>query len=224
MYYLCKLFFITEEICDMTKLEKLYGSIRTLQELGLPLNEETLLAVDELEETLIKKEILPALSENVEPLLKPIQRDLVLVLEYHPGEDISVALSRKVKVAEALGAKPIEKDPQAQHKEGKKGIVKKHLAPKTGLCVYLPDGSFIQEKKACDTFVKAIQLAGVMKVRELGISYCRVPIVSNTIDSKYHSSQHFVGNGMYVCTHSNTKDKKRMLSFNSFILLFQPSN
>ncbi len=195
----------------MTKLEKLYGSIRTLQELGLPLNNETLQAVDELEETLIKKEILPALSENVEPLLKPIQRDLVLVLEYHPGADISVALSRKAKVVEAIGAKPLELDPQAQHKEGKKGISKSHIAPKTGLCVYLPDGSFIQEKKACDTFVKAIQQAGALKVRELGYKFCHVPLVSNTIDAKYGRAQHPVGNGLYVLTHSSTAAKKQQL-------------
>lgn len=195
----------------MTKLEKLYGSIRTLQELGLPLNDETLQAVDELEETLIKKEILPALSENVEPLLKPIQRDLVLVLEYHPGADISVALSRKAKVVETLGAKPLELDPQAQHKEGKKGSVKSHIAPKTGLCVYLPDGSFIQEKKASETFVKAIQRAGVLKVRELGYSYSRVPLVSNTIDKKYGSTQHPVGNGFYVFTNTCTAKKKEQL-------------
>jgi hypothetical protein len=195
----------------MTKLEKLYGSIRTLQELGLPLNNETLQAVDELEETLIKKEILPALSENVEPLLKPIQRDLVLVLEYHPGADISVALSRKAKVVETLGAKPLELDPQAQHKEGKKGSVKPHIAPKTGLCVHLPDGSFIQEKKASETFVKAIQRAGVLKVRELGYSYSRVPLVSNTIDKKYGSTQHPVGNGFYVFTNTCTAKKKEQL-------------
>jgi hypothetical protein len=34
----------------MTKLETLYNSIRGLKELGLPLNEETLRAVDEMEE------------------------------------------------------------------------------------------------------------------------------------------------------------------------------
>ena len=195
----------------MTQLEKLYGSIQTLQELGLPLNAETLQAADELEETLIKKEILPALSENVEPLLKPIQRDLVLVLEYHPGEEISVSLSRKVKVAEALGAKPLELDPEVQHKEGKKGITKSHIAPKTGLCVYLPDGSFIQEPKACDTFCKAIQVAGVLKVRELGYTWCHVPLVSNTLDKKYGRAQHPVGNGLYVLTHSSTAAKKKQL-------------
>lgn len=97
-------------LTNMNKLEKLYESIRTLEELSIPLNPETLKAVDELEEKIIKDEILPTLSEQVTPLLKPIQRDLVLVVEYHPGEDISVALTRKVKVAEMLGAKTIEKE------------------------------------------------------------------------------------------------------------------
>ena len=47
----------------MTKLETLYASIKGLQDLGLPLNEETLKAADELEEQLIKTEILPAMSK-----------------------------------------------------------------------------------------------------------------------------------------------------------------
>ena len=42
----------------MSKLEDLYKSIHTLKELGLPLNEETLEAVNNLEEDLIKNEIL----------------------------------------------------------------------------------------------------------------------------------------------------------------------
>lgn len=195
----------------MTKLEKLYSSIQNLQELGLPLNNETQQAADELEETLIKTDILPALSENVQPLLKPIQRDLVLVVEYHPGEPISVALSRKIKAAEVLGAKPLELNPLVQHREGKKRVPYVRVAPKTGLCVYLPDGSIIQKNKACDTFIEAIKVAGIMNVRELGFKFSYVPIVSNTLDNKYGRSQHPIGNGLYILTHSNTKDKKKML-------------
>ena len=78
-------------------------------------------------------------------------------------------------------------------------------------CKYLPDGTFIQEKKASDTFIKAIQLAGEMNVRELGLTSCRVPIVSNTIDAKYGRAQHPVGNGLYVLTHSSTYTKKMLL-------------
>lgn len=48
----------------MTKLEKLYVAIKRLQELGLPLNDETLKAADDLEEQLIKTEILPAMSRD----------------------------------------------------------------------------------------------------------------------------------------------------------------
>ena len=195
----------------MTKLEKLYSIIENSNDVGVKLTDDVIQQVEELEEKIIKEEILPSLSGDIAPRLKPIKRDLVLVVEYHPGKDISVALSRKAKVVETLGAKPLELDPQAQHKEGKKGIAKSHVSPKTGLCVYLPDGSFIQEPKACDTFIKAIQLAGVMQVRELGMSFCHVPIVSNTIDAKYGRAQHPVSNGLYVLTHSSTKDKKKQL-------------
>lgn len=194
----------------MSRLSDLYKAMETLRKEGAS-TQDLEQRVEKLEEEIIKQEILPSLSENVEPLLKPIKRDLVLVVEYHPGKDISVALSRKVKVAETLGAKLLELDPQAQHKEGKKGITKSHIAPKTGLCVYLPDGSFIQEKKACDTFTKAIQQAGVLNVRELGYKFCHVPLVSNTIDAKYGHAQHPVGNGLYVLTHSSTQTKKQQL-------------
>ena len=195
----------------MTKLEKLYSIIENSNDVGVKLTDDVIQQVEELEEKIIKEEILPSLSGDIAPRLKPIKRDLVLVVEYHPGKDISVALSRKAKVVETLGAKPLELDPQAQHKEGKKGISKSHIAPKTGLCVYLPDGSFIQEKKACDTFVKAIQQAGALKVRELGYKFCHVPLVSNTIDAKYGRAQHPVGNGLYVLTHSSTAAKKKQL-------------
>ena len=104
----------------MTKLEKLYASIKGLQELGLPLNDETLKAADDLEEQLIKTEILPAMSKDIEPRLSQIQRELVLVVEYKPGTPISVALSRKTNIAELLDAKILEQDPDAEPTEEQK--------------------------------------------------------------------------------------------------------
>lgn len=195
----------------MSRLKRLYQAMDTLIEEGLSLSPEQEQQLREAEEQIIRKEILPVLSEKIEPLLSQIQRELALIVEYHPNESIKVSLLRKIKVVETLDAKPLELDSQVQHKEGKKGITKQHISPKTGLCVYLPDGSFIQEKKACDTFVKAVQAAGVINVRNLGYTCCHVPIVSNTIDNKYGRAQHSVGGGLYVLTHSNTKDKKKML-------------
>ena len=196
----------------MTKLEKLYASIKGLQELGLPLNDETLKAADDLEEQLIKTEILPAMSKDIEPRLSQIQRELVLVVEYKPGSPISVALSRKTNITELLDAKILEQDPQAEHKEGKK-----HEKPieringKTILRVTFPDGTVISDKKAKITFSETIKRIGLMKVRNLGISFCHVPIVSNTLDKKYGQAQIPVGDGLYVMTHSSTHDKKKQL-------------
>ena len=196
----------------MTKLEKLYASIKGLQELGLPLNDETLKAADDLEEQLIKTEILPAMSKDIEPRLSQIQRELVLVVEYKPGTPISVALSRKTNIAELLDAKILEQDPQAEHKEGKK-----HEKPieringKTVLRVTFPDGTVIADKKAKITFAETIKRIGLMKVRNLGISFCHVPIVSNTLDKKYGQAQIPLGDGLYVMTHSSTHDKKKQL-------------
>ena len=88
----------------MSKLEELYQSIDTLKKLGVPINKEQLRALDEFEEELIKSEVLPALSQDIAPRLNPIKRDLVLVVEYHPGEPISVALSRKAKISDFIDA------------------------------------------------------------------------------------------------------------------------
>ena len=98
----------------MTKLETLYASIKGLQDLGLPLTEEQLKMADELEEQLIKTDILPTMSKDIEPMLSQIQRDIVLVVEYHPGEPISVALSRKTNITERIDAKKLDIDPEAE--------------------------------------------------------------------------------------------------------------
>ena len=196
----------------MTKLEKLYTSIKGLQDLGLPLGEEMLKAVDELEEQLIKTEILPSLSQNIEPLLSEIQRELVLVVEYKPGTPISVALSRKTNITELIDAKKLELDPEVVHKSrGNRRKKEGKVAPRTGLCVHMRDGSFIQEKDAATTFTKAIMRAGLIPVRELNLKFCGINIVSTTIDSKYGKAQREVAPGLYVLTHSSTKDKARKL-------------
>jgi hypothetical protein len=196
----------------MTKLETLYASIKGLEKVGLTLTDEMLKKADELEEQLIKTEVLPTLSKDIEPRLSQIQRELVLVVEYKPGEPISVALSRKTNIAELLEAKKLELDPQVEHKEfGPRTTKHEKKAPDTEICVYRKDGSILQEHNAATTFVAAIVEAGPLRVRQLGIKYCRINIVSTTKDQKYGHAQREIERGLYVLTHSNTKDKKKML-------------
>ena len=77
--------------------------------------------------------------------------------------------------------------------------------------VTFSDGIVIEDKKAKITFTKTIQKIGLMRVRNLGIAFCGVPIVSNTLDKKYGKAQVPVEGGLYVMTHSSTHDKKKQL-------------
>jgi len=196
----------------MSRLSDLYKAMETLHKEGLSLNEDLERQVSELEESIIKKEILPVVTETIGPALKQVQREVVLVVDYHPGEPISVALSRRTNISQLIDAKRLEADPEVQHKEtGPKLRKKNNIAPKTGLCIYRKDGSILQERDAASTYASAIVEAGLLKVRDLGLRLCGINIVSTTKDKKYGSAQYEAAPGLYILTHSNTKYKKKLL-------------
>ena len=126
----------------MTKLEKLYSIIENSREVGVKLSKDVLQQVEELEEGIIKEEILPALGNDIAPRLEPIKRDLVLVVEYHPGEPISVALSRKTKISEIMGAKTLT-----------------------------PRSTVIWHRQAIDTFIDVLRKIGLERIPPLGIEH-----------------------------------------------------
>ena len=64
----------------MATLKELYTTLKSLRDMNLPVDDKLLKAADNLEEKIIKEEILPALSQNIEPQLSEIQRDLFLWL------------------------------------------------------------------------------------------------------------------------------------------------
>ena len=141
----------------MSRLGDLYKAMETLRKEGLSLNEDLERQVSELEEDIIKKEILPIVTETIEPALKQVQRELVLVVDYHPGLPISVSLSRKTNITELIDAKRLEADPEVEHKEfGPRKTKRTQIAPKTGLCIRRKDGSILQEHDAATTFTSAI--------------------------------------------------------------------
>ena len=195
----------------MSRLSDLYKAMETLRKEGVS-TEDLEQKVGSLEEDIIKKEILPVVTQTIEPALKQVQRELVLVVNYHPGEPISVSLSRKANIAELLDAKLLEQDPQVEHRDGtKRKNPVERINEKSVLRVTFPDGTVIEDKKAKMTFTKTIQKLGLMRVRNLGIAFCGVPIVSNTLDKKYGKTQVPVEGGLYVLTHSSTHDKKKVL-------------
>ena len=162
----------------MTKLEKLSSIIENSCEVGVKLSKDVLQQVEELEEGIIKEEILPALGNDIAPRLEPIKRDLVLVVEYHPGEPISVALSRKTKISEIMGAKtltprssmPVKSEEEPT--EVKPHEPTKHIENTTkGMRVTFPDGTVIWHRQAIDTFVETLRKIGLERIPALNIQH-----------------------------------------------------
>ena len=169
----------------MTKLEKLYSIIENSREVGVKLNKEVLQQVEELEEGIIVEEILPALGKDIAPRLEPIKRDLVLVVEYNPGEPIRVALSRKAKISEMSGAKvltprsstPVKSDEDPVEPTPHEPTKRIENVTK-GMKVTFPDGTVIWHRAAIDTFIDTLRKIGLERIPALGIEHGGYNLVS----------------------------------------------
>lgn len=193
------------------RLQKLYELASSIKEFDLKSKGAILQEIDELEEEIIRKDIIPVVKEQIEPALSQVQRELVLVVNYAPGEPLKVKLSRRAKLENIADLVDLTPDPQAQHSTRKSTDKSISRAKASKLIVHLPDGKVIQEDTAAQTLVEAVRRADPLKVRTLGIVCCKVPLVSTTKDRKYGDTQVDVGNGLYVITHSNNKMKKSFL-------------
>lgn len=209
----------------MSRLDDLYKAMETIRKEGLPVHDDLEQKASELEEEIIKKEILPILTKTIEPALQPVQRELVLVVDYVPGQPLSVHLSRKRNfTAELDDAKEIVLDPEVSHSshEQKATDDKIERGPTRDLSVIFPDGTEIAEKTAVETLVKVVKKIGVAEVRKVVEDYnlrcCKVPVISNRRDEKYGKSQKDLGGGWLLITHSNNPMKKAFLDKVSQVL------
>ena len=179
--------------------------------------------LEQLEDSLIAEEILPAISESVAPVLDILRRHLTLVVDYDPQAGIIVKTTRGEVVVKENTAKKYEipkthkvvKVAEAQHVEGKEEEPQKSKkikrSPKTGLCVWLSNGDFIQAKKANLTMAEAVKWAGVETVASLGFPHDGDYLVSKKEHPKYAGEQQSLPNGYLLNTHSSTKTKKLQL-------------
>lgn len=169
----------------MTRLEKLYGIIENAREVGVNLPDEVLQQVGELEEEIIKEEILPALSRDIAPRLEPFKRDLVLVVEYHSGQPIRVALSRQIKISEIIDAKTLTlRNSRPVKSDGKPYLYEPHRPTRfvtnstKGLRVTFPDGTVIWHQAAIDTLIDTLRKIGLSRIPQVGIYHSGYNLVS----------------------------------------------
>lgn len=189
----------------MNKLEALYEAIEKLKESGLTLNSNLIEQVEQKEEEIINEEVLPAITEVLEPIMEKIQRNLILEVTYHPDESLNIDLA----LGESIHY--LENDKPKPAKKKKKYTLKKHTKkPKTILRVSFPDGTSFEERYAYKTLVKAIEKIGVERVEKLNIMARGENILQDKPNKQYNT--HEVGNKYFLMTHSSTVEKKKQLS------------
>ena len=167
----------------------------------------------QLEDQIIAEEVLPAISESVAPILSSLRRQLTLVVDSDPVGGITVKTTRGEVVFKEHTAKKY-KIPSTQKvitvaEASKNKIIKR--SPATGLCVWLPDGEFIQAKKANLTMADAIIHAGVKAVAGLKIPHDGAFLISKDKHPRYANEQQKLPDGYLLNTHSSTKNKKKQL-------------
>ena len=132
----------------MTSLKKLYEAMQTLREAGLSISQDMEKQINALEEDIIKKDILPVIKEAIEPALKDVQREIVLVVDYKPDEPISVSLSRKTNVNKLISATPIIATPSTT------AVNKTIVVPRSNNVGQLKPRSFANANEILRSFVK----------------------------------------------------------------------
>ena len=179
-------------------------------------------AVRRKEEEIIRDEILPAMRKDIEPRLSAIKRDLVLVVEYHPGQPISVALSRKMKINQITDAKTItpvqEKVGEPVVSTKKSSSVEPHVPTKQvvnhtkGLRVQFPDGTIVCNKTAIDTEIDVLRRIGLERAAKVGRKKAKWPLIGKekrpTVAGKVW--QHEI-DGWYIYSNTSNDQKKEDL-------------
>lgn len=193
----------------MTKLEQLYNSIQNLKELGVQLPDKLIEETNRVEEEIIQKEVIPALSEAIDPIINQIQRELILVVEYIPDEPLQVKMTRKRSFRFQKEEEKLETKRKEFKKEQSYTLTPHTKSKWTNLNVTFPDGTEISNRFAYQTLCDVIEKVGADKVASLGIRQSGTDLVSRKEDDFYQ--QHKIKGGWLVLTHSSTELKKNHL-------------
>lgn len=195
---------------DKKRLEALYQYIESAKILKREVSEADLAEIAELEEELLKEEILPILNNEVSQVLQQIRRELLFVVEYKPDEPISVRVSHTNDLTDLSDLTSLTADVIPDIVRRSHQTRKGEKAPASRLRITMEDGRVIcYPKNAAKTFGETINAIGLAQVRALNIMPSGVNLVSTTKDE--NRQQYQIGD-YFIFTNSSTKDKVKILN------------
>ena len=174
---------------------------------------------EQMEDQLLKEELLPELVEHLKTILSKVKSPLMLTGSYDPNGVLSVSFTRSCLIANDLTQSQIHEETLLQPATPSSSPIPdsdgptRRRAKSVGFSVTFPDGTTICENKAVDTFIKALQKIGLKRIALSSI--CPIHSGYRLVDSRENSddnnTQHLV-DGYYIYTKLSNDSKKADLN------------
>lgn len=174
---------------------------------------------DAIEEKLIREELLPEITELIKPVISQVKSPLSIQVNYDPKGNLAVSATRNCiqallpmeQLAHTTTSTPVATiaEPIKETTDSKKEDMAHNTHAKSvGIRVLFRDGTIIQEDKAVDTFIKALQRIGLPRLAKgnHGATHAGFRLVGTEKRPSATKKQAFV-DGYYIYIHMSNEDK-----------------
>lgn len=182
----------------MDKLDKTYEAVAMLESLGLPVSNEQLNVIAQMEKEYLRDEIIPLIKQELEPLVERMRNRFNLEISYSKTDGFDIQLTDPTRQSRNLF--PAEE-------------VKGYRKKKYIIRVTFPDNQVSCHKIVSNTFTDVIKYAGAKNVEPLGITLLGENIISSSRmeNERYAAGQQEIEPGLYVNTYCDTERKLEIL-------------
>lgn len=182
----------------MDKLDKTYEAVAMLESLGLPVSNDQLNVIAQMEREYLRDEIIPLIKQELQPLVEKMRNRFDLEITYSRTDGLDIQLTEQAKQSRSLFPN-----------EDVKGYRKKKYI----IRVTFPDNRVSCHKIVSNTFVDVIKYAGAKNVEQLGLTLLGENIISTSLleNERYAQSQQEIEPGLYVNTYCDTERKSDLL-------------
>ena len=182
----------------MNKLDKAYEAVDMLENLGLPVSNEQLNAIAQMEKSYLREEIIPLIKQELEPMVQKMRNQFNMRVIYTKENGLDILLSE----SNMQSTNPLHGTDDRNYRK-KKFIIR----------VKFPDNHVSCQKIVSNTFADVIKYAGARNVEQLGIMLLGENIISSSLmeNERYASGQQEIEPGIYLCTYCDTEKKYDIL-------------
>ena len=182
----------------MDKLDKTYEAVAMLETLGLPVSNEQLIAIAQMEKEYLRDEIIPLIKQELEPMVAKMRNQFNLKVSYSKENGLDIQLSES-----AIQSANLFSGTDERNYRKKKYIIR----------VVFPNNRVSCQKIVANTFFEVIKYAGAENVERLGIMALGQNIITNQLHEKeqYRPYQREIEPGLYVNTFLDTDKKYEVL-------------